>query len=82
MNAEEKIKLAKLNEKWMAGQKVEELQFQFNTIVEVNLPDRTVRSGWIVGAALTSPEPTYTVECSDGSGDIKCPESSIKKATG
>lgn len=79
MNPEDRKRFAKLNRAWLAGEKMEGLRFQYNSIVEVTLADGTTKAGWIVGASSDGPEPVYTVEARDGSGDIQCPESAVKE---
>ena len=79
MNPEDRKRFAKLNRAWLAGEKISSLQFQYNSIVQVTLPDGTTKTGWIVGASVDGPEPVYTVEARDGSGDIECQESAVKK---
>jgi len=79
MNLEERKRLAKLNADWRAGEKIEGLQFRYNSTVIVTLADGSTTTGWIVAASTGGPEPTYTIEAQDGSGDIECLESTIKK---
>jgi len=80
MNLEERKKHAKLNAAWRAGEKIEGLLFRYNITVQVTLPDGTTMTGWIVAASVDGPEPIYTVEAKDGSGDIECVESAIREA--
>lgn len=77
MNLEERKKLVKLSAAWRAGEKIEGLQFRYNTTVIVTLADGTTTTGWIVAASTDGPEPIYTIEAQDGSGDMECLESSI-----
>ncbi|MBI5633026.1 MAG: hypothetical protein HZA15_06060 [Nitrospirae bacterium] len=77
MNLEERKRLSKLSAAWRAGEKIEGFQFRYNTTVIVTLADGTTTTGWIVAASTDGPEPTYTIEAQDGSGDIECFESSI-----
>lgn len=77
MNLEERKRLVKLSAAWRAGEKVEGLQFRYNTTVIVTLADGTTMTGWIVAASTDGPEPTYTIEAQGGSGDLECHESSI-----
>jgi len=78
MNPEARKRFAKLNAAWLSGEKVDGLQFLHNSIAEVTLPDGTTKTGWIVAATVDGPEPVYTVEAQDGSGDIECAESALK----
>jgi len=78
MNPEDTKRFAQLNAAWLAGQKIDGLQFRHNSIVVATLPDGTTKTGWIVAASVDRLEPIYTVETQDGSGDIECPESTIK----
>ena len=78
MDLKERKRLRGLNAAWLAGEKIDGLLFRHNSIVEATLPDGTVKAGWIVAATADGPEPTYTVEAQDGSGDIECVESAIK----
>ena len=64
---------------WLAGEKIDDLQFRHNSIVEVTLSDGTTKTGWIVAASVDGPGPIYTGEARDGSGDIECRESAFKK---
>jgi phosphoserine phosphatase len=77
MNIEERKRMAKLNAEWLAGEKIDALQFRYNTTVIATLSDGTILTGWIVGASVDGPEPVYTIEAQDGSGDIECAESTI-----
>jgi uncharacterized membrane protein len=79
MNLEERKRLAKLNAAWRAGEKVEALQLRYNSTVKAMLADGTIVTGWIVGVSVDGPEPTYTIEATDGSGDIECLESTIRE---
>lgn len=67
------------NSWWGCGELTEELVFAHNSVVEIALPDGTKKEGWIVGATIDSPEVIYTVEACDGSGDFKCPGSSLRE---
>lgn len=78
MSSDEKKTFARLNDAWLAGQQVDGLKFLHNSIVEVTLQDTTVKTGWIIAATTGGPEPVYTVEAQDGSGDIECPESALR----
>jgi hypothetical protein len=78
MDPEAKKKFAQLYAAWLAGAKVDGLQFLHNSIVEATLPDGTTKTGWIVTAMVSGPEPVYTVEARDGSGDVECPESALR----
>jgi hypothetical protein len=78
MNPEVRKRFAQLNAAWRSGEKVDGLQFLYNSIGEVTLPDGTTKTGWIVAATVDGPEPVYTVESQDGSGDIECVESALK----
>jgi hypothetical protein len=79
MNLEERKKFAKLNSAWLEGEKIDGLLFRHNSTVRVTLADGTSMIGWIVAASFDGPEPIYTVEAEDGSGDIECLESAIKE---
>jgi hypothetical protein len=65
---------------WVRGELTEELAFEHNSIVEAVLPDGRKKDGWIVNASIEVPEVIYTVEACDGSGDYKCPASTLRKA--
>jgi hypothetical protein len=78
MNPDDKKRFARLNSAWLAGEKVDGLKFLHNSIVEVTLPDAATKTGWIVAASVEGPEPIYTVEAQDGSGDIQSPESALR----
>ena len=79
MNSEDRKRFTQLNHAWLAGEKINGLQFRRNSVVEVTLPDGTTKTGWIVAASFDGPEPVYTVEARDGSGDIECRKSAVKK---
>jgi hypothetical protein len=78
MNPEPRKRFAQWNAAWLAGEKIDELRFLYNSIAQVTLPDGTIKTGWIVAATVDGPEPVYTVEIQDGSGDIECSESALK----
>lgn len=78
MSPEEKKNFARLNAAWLGGEKIDGLKFLHNSIVEVTLPDTTVKTGWIVAASADGSEPVYTVEAQDGSGDIESTESALR----
>ncbi len=67
------------NDWWVHGEITCELAFEHDTIVEAILPDGRKKDGWIVGASIQVPEVIYTVEACDGSGDYKCPASTLRK---
>lgn len=67
-----------MNAAWLAGEKIDGLKFLHNSIVEVTLRDATIKAGWIVAASTDGPEPIYTVEAQDGSGDIETPEFALR----
>jgi hypothetical protein len=67
------------NSWWVQGDLTEELAFEHNSVVEAALPDGKKKEGWIVGASIQVPEVIYTVEACDGSGDYKCPASTLRK---
>ncbi|HTJ79502.1 MAG TPA: hypothetical protein VL357_10950 [Rariglobus sp.] len=69
------------NSWWVHGELTEELAFEHNSVVEMTLPDGRKKEGWIVGASIESPEVIFTVEACDGSGDFKCPQSSLRAVT-
>jgi len=79
MDPETRKRFAQLNAAWLAGAKVDGLQFLHNSIAEVTLPDGTTKTGWIVAATVNGPEPVYTLEARDGSGDVECPESVLRR---
>lgn len=66
------------NSWWVRGELTERLAFEHNSVVEMVLPDGRKKEGWIVGASIESPEVIFTVEACDGSGDFKCPQSSLR----
>lgn len=66
------------NSWWVHGELTEELAFAHNSIVEMALPDGRKKDGWIVGASIESSEVIFTVEACDGSGDFRCPQSSLR----
>jgi hypothetical protein len=76
MNPETRSIFARLNARWLAGEKVDELRFLYNSVVEVTLLDGTTRPGCIVGATVDGPEPVYTLEAEDG--DFESTESAIR----
>ncbi len=78
MKLKDKKRFARLNAAWRAGEKVDGLAFPYNSLVTVSLPDGSAKDGWIVGVTLEGPEPIYIVETKDGSGDLECPESTIR----
>ena len=67
------------NSWWVHGELIEELEFDHNSLVEALLPEGSKKEGWIVGASIQVPEVIYTVEACDGSGDYKCPASTLQK---
>lgn len=79
MNPEDRKRFAQLKRAWLSGEKIDDLQFRHNSMVEVTLSDGTTKTGWIVAASVDGPEPIYTVEGRHGSGDIECQESALKK---
>ena len=72
MNHIKKEKSDQQYSEWLGGQKIAPLKFIHNSVVEAALPDGTVKIGWVVSANVNSPEPIYTIELTDGSGDILC----------
>jgi hypothetical protein len=78
MNPEEQKRFTRLNSAWLGGEKIDVLKFLHNSMVEATLPDKSTKTGWIVAASTDGPEPIYTVEAQDGSGDIEVPESGLK----
>ena len=78
MNQEDRKIFAQLNAAWLAGKKLDDLKYLHNSIAEATLPDGTTKIGYIVAATVKGTEPIYTVEAQDGSGDIQCPESSLR----
>jgi len=78
MDAERQSRFREDNAKWLGGQRIAQLKFLHNSTVEAILPGGTKRRGWVVAAWLSGPEPMYTVEYADGTGDIQCAESSLK----
>lgn len=78
MNPEDKKRFAEMNAAWLGGERIDGLKFLHNSIVEVTLPDASIRTGWIVAASVDGPEPVYTVEAQDGSGDIESLESTLR----
>jgi len=78
MTPEARKNFAKLNAAWLKGEKVDDLKFLHNSIVEVTLEDGAFVTGGIVGASTDGPEPIYTVELHDDSGDFECPAAAIR----
>jgi hypothetical protein len=74
MNAQDRAK----NKRWLAGERIQELAFLYNSLVEIRLPDGEKKKGAIVAASVEGAEPIYTVEAYDDSGDHECPESTIR----
>jgi hypothetical protein len=78
MSTEEQKGFARLNTAWLAGERVDGFKFLHNSIAELVLEDGTRKKGWIVALTPADPEPVYTLEAHDGSGDIRCPESALR----
>jgi hypothetical protein len=67
----------KLNDAFLAGEKIPGIKFRHNSHVAFLGADSARFEGWIVSVEPLQPEPLYTVECCDGSGDEDVPESKI-----
>ena len=64
-------------QRWLRGERIDELAFLYNSLVEMSLPDGEKKEGWIVSADIVSGRPIYTVEARDDTGDYEVPEEAI-----
>ena len=67
-----------LNDAFLAGEKILGIKFRHNSHVAFFCADGVRCEGWIVSVEPLQPEPIYTVECCDGSGDEEVPESKME----
>ena len=65
------------NDAFLAGEKIRGIRFRHNSHVAFTSADGVRRDGWIVSVARVDPEPVYTIERSDGRGDVEVLESKI-----
>ena len=63
---------------FLSGEKIAGIKFRHNSSVAFIRADGTRCLGWIVSLTLNGPEPVYTVECGDGSGDVDVLESKLE----
>ena len=68
----------RLNDAFLAGEKILGIKFRHNSHVTFFGADGVRCEGWIVSVEPLKPEPIYTIECCDGSGDEDVPESKIE----
>lgn len=68
----------KLNDAFLAGEKILGIKFRHNSQVAFFCADGVRGKGWIVGVEPLQPEPIYTIECCDGSEDKEVPESKME----
>lgn len=66
-----------LSNAFLAGQKILGIKFRHNSLVAFVASDGIRSEGWIVGVGPIEPEPTYTIEHCDGSGDDEILESNL-----
>jgi hypothetical protein len=67
-----------LNDAFLAGERILGIRFRHNSHVAFSGADGVRCEGWIVSVEPAKPEPIYTVECCDGSGDEEVLESKIE----
>jgi hypothetical protein len=70
-------KQCSLNNAFLAGEKILGIKFRHNSQVAFVGADGRCE-GWIVSVGPTEPEPVYTVERCDGSGDEEVLESKLE----
>ena len=68
----------KLNNAYLAGEKIPGIKFRHNSRVAFIGADDVRCEGWIVGVEPLQPEPIYTIECCDGSEDEEVAESKLE----
>jgi hypothetical protein len=68
----------KLSNAFLSGEKILGIKFRHNSHVAFLGADGVRCEGWIVSVEALQPQPIYTVECCDGSGDEQVPESNIE----
>jgi len=79
MPASDEIKKNRdLNNAFLAGETILGIKFRHNSHVSFEGQDGVRLEGWIVSVGPIEPEPIYTVECCDGSGDEEVVESRIE----
>jgi hypothetical protein len=69
---------SRLNNAFLAGEKILGIKFRHNSQVAFVGEDDIRSEGWIVAVGPIEPEPVYTVECCDGSGDEEVLESKLE----
>ena len=69
---------SRLNKAFLGEEKILGINFRHNSHVAFVGEDGIRSEGWIVGVGPTEPEPVYTVECCDGSGDEDVLESKLE----
>ena len=71
-------KRRELNDAFLAGERILGIKFRHNSHVAFVGEDGIRCEGWIVSVGPIEPEPVYTVECCDGSGDEDVRESKLE----
>ncbi len=66
-----------LSKSYLSGEKILGVKFRHNSHVSYTDESGKVAEGWIVGVGPVEPEPVYTIERSDGSGDDEVRESAV-----
>ena len=69
---------SRLNNAFLAGEKILGIKFRHNSQVAFVGADRVRNEGWIVAVGPIEPEPVYTVERCDGGGDEEILESKLE----
>jgi hypothetical protein len=69
---------SRLNNAFLAGEKILGIKFRHNSHVAFVGADGIRCEGWIVSVGPIEPEPVYTVERCDGGGDKEVLESKLE----
>ena len=75
---DESKRRCELNNAFLAGERILGIKFRHNSHVAFVCADGVRCEGWIVSVGPTEPEPVYTVERCDGSGDEDVLESKLE----
>ena len=77
-NVEDRKRHRDLSKRYLSGEKILGVKFRHNSRVSYTAESGKVAEGWIVVVGQVEPEPVYTIERSDGSGDEEVRESVVK----
>lgn len=76
-NLENRKRILELSNAYLSGEKICGVKYRHNSHVSFQDTDGKLYEGWIVSVGPIEPEPIYSIERTDGSGDQEVKESLI-----